>query len=277
MTSIYLVPYHSETGRHLKNSTGQFAVVENAIAAGEWPYDNGDDPSFYVARRGGTLTWGVCRQNVRNAIKPGSIVVFVSFTPEGPNVNYRLSAVATVSKKLDHRSVYSCSLLTGQIGLYLNILIRPDKQCWQHNENDRGRTAQHSDWLWRIAVHGRNQDEFNARYKKIYESDRFCENDVELATNYCTFSAEANETFISPNPPKVAVAEKGQHESWNDQQLRRLTVGFAAAHHYNRRDYLRTANRSGKNVHPHIRFQISTEQARKWRRELIAALKARSG
>jgi hypothetical protein len=55
MTSIYLVPYHSEPGRHLKGSAGQFAVVEKAIAAGAWPYDNGDDPAFYVARKGGTF------------------------------------------------------------------------------------------------------------------------------------------------------------------------------------------------------------------------------
>jgi hypothetical protein len=65
-------------------------LLEKAIIDGEWPYDNGDDPSFYVARRGGLLTWGVCRQDVRNSIEPGSIVVFFAYTSKDGAVYYRL-------------------------------------------------------------------------------------------------------------------------------------------------------------------------------------------
>jgi hypothetical protein len=83
MTDIYLVPYHSlrPESRILAACSGQFARVERAIMAAEWPYDNGDDPSFYVARRyGGPLTWGVCRPDVRSTIQTGSIVVFLKKT-----------------------------------------------------------------------------------------------------------------------------------------------------------------------------------------------------
>jgi hypothetical protein len=107
MTAVYLVPYHSEPGLHLDGCAGQFATVENAIVAGEWPYDNGDDPSFYVARNGGPLTWGVCRQDVRNSIESGSIVVFFSYTSRHDKVRYRLSAVATVADNVDRRTVFT--------------------------------------------------------------------------------------------------------------------------------------------------------------------------
>jgi hypothetical protein len=60
-TAIYLVCFHSEEPKSLDGSERQYRKVETAIFYDEWPYDNGDDPSFYVARQGGPLTWGVCR------------------------------------------------------------------------------------------------------------------------------------------------------------------------------------------------------------------------
>jgi len=95
---IYIACFHSQPGQDIKRASGQFEVVEKAILAGEWPYDNGDDPSFYQARRGNPLTWGVCRQNVRNAIQPQDIVVFISFTKAAGAIRYRLCAVATVGQ-----------------------------------------------------------------------------------------------------------------------------------------------------------------------------------
>ena len=80
-TSIYLVCFHSQHRETTEDCSGQYRAVEEAIQQGEWPYDNGDDPSFFVAGAGGPLTWGVCRQNLRTAIRQGSIVVFFSFTP----------------------------------------------------------------------------------------------------------------------------------------------------------------------------------------------------
>src|SRR2546427_3816607 len=106
-TNVYLVCYHSARPITVKGTSGQFRVVEEAIEQNDWPYDNGDDPSFYVARRGGPLTWGVCRQDLRNAISIGSIVVFFSFTPLEPGeILYRLSAVASVAQRFDHRVVH---------------------------------------------------------------------------------------------------------------------------------------------------------------------------
>ena len=74
-TDIYLVPYQSQPRERFEGCSSHFVVVTRAIAASEWPYDNGDDPSFFAVRKhGGLLSWGVCREDLRTAIRPGSIV-----------------------------------------------------------------------------------------------------------------------------------------------------------------------------------------------------------
>ncbi len=275
VTAIYLVPYHSEPGLHLDGSKGQFAVVEKAIVAREWPYDNGDDPSFYVVRKGGPLTWGVCRQDVRNGIERGSIVVFFSFTSHGRAIRYRLSAVATVADSIDRREVFGDTRFRKYRDLYRNILVRPGKRGWRYDESDRAPDARHDDWLWRIAVHGKRKELFRARYERIFTTGRFDDGDVQLAKNYIVFSAAPNETYISPDPPKVAMAIKGEHEKWSDKGLQRLTVGKASAVLASGRDYLRTDNPSGRNVHRQIRFNLPFKEATTWRRSLISTLRKR--
>src|SRR5262245_52755814 len=46
----------------------------------DWPIDGGDDPSFVASMlsrpSGGRLSWGVCRQDLRNALDVGDLVVF---------------------------------------------------------------------------------------------------------------------------------------------------------------------------------------------------------
>ncbi|HYV74191.1 MAG TPA: hypothetical protein VFB24_08045, partial [Candidatus Binatia bacterium] len=44
-TSVYFACFHSEP-QQPNDCSGRYAVVEQAIANGDWPYDNGDDPSF---------------------------------------------------------------------------------------------------------------------------------------------------------------------------------------------------------------------------------------
>ncbi|MGC1187787.1 MAG: hypothetical protein WA871_10375 [Candidatus Acidiferrales bacterium] len=276
-TAIYLVCYHSEPGLHLDGSSGQFAIVENAILAGEWPYDNGDDPSFHIARRGGPLTWGVCRQELRNSIKPGSIVVFFSFMPRTQRIRYRLTAAATVTDTLDRRVIFADPRFRDYRDLYLNLLIKPTKDGWRYGENDRERDARHKDWLWRIAIHGRRKESFKSRNRKIYSSGRFADGDVLIAANYILFSPKRTETYIATNPPKVAEAtkEKGATEIWSDSELRRLTVEKAGSNLDSGRDYLRVPNLSGRNVHRQIRFTLPSEEAVTWRQSLISALRSR--
>jgi len=272
-TTIYLAPYHSQPGACLEGSSGRFRLVEQAIADGEWPYDNGDDPSFYAARHGGRLTWGVCRQQVRNAIGPASVVVFFSYTKDGPAVLYCLSAIATVSQKLDRRKVFSDPQLRASD--YLNIMLSRHGLKWKYDEEDHPprQDARHGDWLWRMAEHGREKNAFSAQYAPIYANREFGDGEVPMACNYVVFSDRPDETYVSPNPPVVATGRIGEHEAWTNSTLKDLTVGTAAQMSRTGRDFLRTENRSGRNVHPAIRFEMPTHEAARWRGTLIAALR----
>jgi hypothetical protein len=73
-TQICLAWYHSAKSETLRGSDRQYRIVETAIRDAEWPYDNGDDPSFHVARKSGRLTWGVCRKafETRSSLNPST-------------------------------------------------------------------------------------------------------------------------------------------------------------------------------------------------------------
>jgi hypothetical protein len=280
LTRVYLLCFHSQKPASLEGSSRQFLVVEQAIRDGLWPYDNGDDPAFYVARKGGPLTWGVCRQEVRNSIPSGSIAVFFSFTEmAGGDVLYRLCAVTTVIDRVDVRALHREDRFARVKGLYINSVIRPDKNGWRYDESDRPVSQRHGDWLWRISEHrGLTHKQFNNRYERVYHQRRFSDSaamdgNLMLAKNYVLFSTELPEAYISPSPPEVAIAHKREHEKWNDKIIQSLTVGTAARFLASGRDYLRVVNKSGRNVHRHIRFMMPTDQAVAWRSELTRALK----
>ncbi len=97
-TRIYVVPFHAAP----VSTTATFA-------ADEWPYDNGDDPSFRAMRKfGRQLTWGVCRQDVRNEISEGDVAVFFSFRKCGKygEAEYRFCCVATVQRKVSQADIW---------------------------------------------------------------------------------------------------------------------------------------------------------------------------
>jgi hypothetical protein len=279
--AVYLICYHSQKPASLRGAERQFLAVERAINDGIWPYDNGDDPSFFVAREGGPLTWGVCRQEVRNSIRVGSIVAFFSFTPirEG-QVLYRLSAVTTVLEKQDVRAVYRDKQFAAFRDHFINALMRPTKNGWRYDESDRAEPLRHKDWLWRIADHdGLTIERFKKKYSQVYQqglipNDLLESAGLRLAENYILFSTAAEDSYICNNPPEVAVALKGEHEVWSEEQFESLTVGTAAEYLTSGRDYLRVANSSGRNVHRHIRFEMPTPEAVAWRGRVIRALKA---
>jgi hypothetical protein len=117
-----------------------------------------------------------------------------------------------------------------------------------------------------------NGEKFRTRHLGVYDSGAFSAETVRMARNYVVFSSEPDETYISPNPPEVAVAERGEHELWIDSELKRLTIDEAAPSHPANRGFLRS--RGFGFVHPELRFAIASEHAPAWRRSVIAALKA---
>jgi len=253
----------------LSGCKSQYEKVEAAIRDAKWPYDNGDDPSFYVTRQhGGPLTWGVCRQDLRTQIDDGSIVVFFSFTPlKGGKVSYRLCAVATVAEKLDHRAVDRDRRFSRFRDFYINRMITRKNGWWCYDETDRPASVRHKDWFWRMAAdRSSTRQKFNTDFAWIYEGEKFRESDIasgrlHLAKNYVVFSTRPEESFISWDPPEVAIAVKGEREEWakTHRKLEELTVGKARLWHPGGRDYLRAANRSNCNVHRQLGFDMPTE------------------
>ena len=272
----HLIPYHSyQPDSRINAAFGRFACVEKAIAAGEWPYDNGDDPSFFAARRDhGLLTWGVCRRDVRARIRVGSICVFVAFEKDRALIRYRMSAIATVAEKLDRRSVFQDSRFQGKT--YINLLISPDGDGWKYDENDRHKQHRHKDWLWRISDHrAMKKDIFTRKYAQIYNAERFSSSDVVVAKDYILFSQDSEKTYISSHPPLVAAAQNGEHEHWISSELMMLTVGTAPQLHHRRRDFLRSKGRGY--VHRQLLFRLPSDRAVEWRQSLISALRQPSG
>jgi len=268
---IYVACFHSQPGQDLRGASGQFETVEKAIVAGEWPYDNGDDPSFYQARQGNPLTWGVCRQNVRNAIQPKDIVVFISFTTLSGKITYRLCAVATVGYKLDHRFVMEDPDLAGRE--YINVLIQPDSknERWIHSENDRRRGARHKDWLWRMADHnGIEQKTFNRELSAAYAQDWFSNattisgKPLRMAGNYVVFA----DKFIAKSPTEVAHASKGSRETWTNNTLKDAIFRSAPK---GIRTNIRTTNPSI--AHPHIHWSLEFDRAKEWKDTLVKKIK----
>jgi len=271
---VYIACFHSQPGQDIKRASGQFEIVEKAILAGEWPYDNGDDPSFFQARRGNPLTWGVCRQNVRNAIQPHDIVIFVSFTKAEGEIRYRFCAVSTVGQKLDHRYAAEQPSLKGKS--YINLLIEPDlrHERWLHCENDRRLGARHKDWLWRIADHdGINQETFNRELGAVYRQGWFSNTTtiegkpLRMANNYVLF----NDSVIARNPPVIAHANQGSEEIWTNKSLKDAI--FASAPNATRRN-IRTKNPSI--AHPHIRWSLESAKAKAWKAALAREIERNS-
>jgi hypothetical protein len=56
---------------------------------------------------GGQLSWGICRQDVRNALSDGDIAIFFSFRKCSDNESeYRFCGVATVERMVNQADIW---------------------------------------------------------------------------------------------------------------------------------------------------------------------------
>lgn len=245
-----------------------------------WPYDYGDDPSFRTAKAlRGPLTWGVCRPNVRNRIRKGDIVVFISCSRQknGTDSAYRFCAISTVSRKAKQTEIYRSANLR-QFMEYPNLLVRPTPLTngWEHYEPPHKGPHGHSDWLSRIAE---RVDHKKSDFEQVERTDKFDSRTVvggrlvRIARNYVIFSTLSSETFVLPSPPLVASYTSGRHhESWRGDKLSKSvenrTLG-EAKHARNEFRWLRNGTPGHPFPHSPISFEMAAEDARRWRAELI--------
>jgi hypothetical protein len=286
MTRIYFAPFHAAMAESSASSCGStVASFKKAVKLQNWPYDAGDDPSFYAKHKfGGQLTWGICRQDVRNQLSPDDVVVFFSYRKfeDTGDSEYRLCALATVERTVSQIDLWQDKSLKS-FTKYFNLLIRPSRSkagVWEHSEPILEGPRLHHDWLWRIADHrGLRKKDF----KKIEKTDRvepgatIRRHSLIVAPNYVLFSADPKQSYILPKPPVVAWHSKGKAaEEWSSdrfsQAVRQITL-HAAAQANGRKRSLRIRN--SQRAHRHIVFELPRAGALRWRGEFLNLIRGR--
>lgn len=280
VTRVYVAPFHATASDSSNSPCGSIiAAFKKAVKLQGWPYDNGDDPSFYAMRKfGGQLSWGICRQDVRNRLRPGDIVVFFSFRKfEGTgDSEYRLCAFARVERKVRQTDLWRDANLR-TFSRYFNLLIRPSSfspDAWEHFEPSLDGPRVHHDWLWRIADHrGIRKKEFGKLQQtgRLEPGATIRGRSLVVAPNYVLFSSDPAETHVLSKPPVVAWHSKGKPaEEWNQdkfsQTVRRLTLDVAERASGRRRS-LRIRN--SQRAHRHIVFELRGSDVERWRGDFL--------
>src|SRR5690348_4155095 len=112
MPELWAAVYLSREPEEAPHSATPTAAAFHAEAgSGAFPYDAGDDPSFFSARfHDGPVTWGVCRHDVRSAVEPGDWVVFFSAGPDDRSESvtcYRFVATLQVQRKISQTAIFA--------------------------------------------------------------------------------------------------------------------------------------------------------------------------
>ena len=217
------------------------------FSSGDWPYDIGDDPAFFSAQAlGGPVTWGVCRQDVRNQLIIGDVVAFFAVTFDEARINgeYRFIGALTVHETIDMTEVFG-EVSGTRFDQYLNLLVRPSGSGWEHFEPALPPDHWHDDWMWRICDHrGNRKVTFLQSGGNHRPGDPLITagGPATFAPNYIVFSADPEQSLVLNDPPLIAAWQRGSElEEWLDTPVAKEIWSLTLAHSH--RDYLRTRNR----------------------------------
>lgn len=269
LANYYDVPHRNQTA---ERATTYVAVYHRSPGT-DWPLDSGDDPSFAssnsLAHRGGVLTWGVCRTDVRNKLNPGDLVIFFATDRladrRQKRVRYNFVGFATVARKVSQVEIWQDRTLS-IYRRYSNLLIKPNGNRFDHFEPALPPRRWHDDWYWRIAaINGHRKSEFDDVYGASGLSLR--NQLVPVARNYVLFEPEGAGTMILHTPPVIATASgAGRPEVWKQtpfaRGLRAWLKEFTARS-------LRTTN--AQRAHRHI--TIHDANGNEWREHIRALCK----
>jgi hypothetical protein len=268
MSRLYIAPYRVAGTEYVRKAAGQaepdFAAYLDAVRRQEWLYDTGDDPSFFCFRHlvaeGGSLSWGICRPDVRNRLEPDDVVAFFGFREKEWGIEYYFSAYATVWRKLCPTDIWR-DPGPAVYQHYLNLLVRPEGDGFRWHESNPNKQEWHRDWLWRMAqrsgARGRDYDEIHGAgvfYSGLTDSKG---RRVQIAENYILFKPQEPLTHILAEPCLVALYERAwgtRAERWFQgdpavDAIRELTIGLSCRG-------LRTKNKW--RPHRHIAIELDT-------------------
>jgi hypothetical protein len=284
MAKVFLSPYTSiyPTNAQSFGSPKSFEPLHAALRKGEWPYDYGDDPSFFCRYNlKGNLTWGVCRADVRSQVQPGDVVVFLSFTRMNEQVDYRLCAIATVERKIRQGDIFSDPSYV-KYSHYLNLLVRPTDgawRSWEHHEPGAPERDWHKDWLSRIVpfkFFSKGELDRQAQTHRVSLDSYLDGKQFRFGYNYVLFSDDPIQTLVLQYPPTVAHAAPPRSEVWCPDKLSseifKRTVEEAQP-----KGVKRTLRLDNKVLQPHsppIRWELSEREIGAWRNGLFEFLLA---
>jgi hypothetical protein len=254
---LYICVYLARRVDHVPTTPVDQAFVQ----AQSWPYDVGDDPSFFAAAHlGGPLAWGVCRPDVRNAVRSGDWVAFIAAQDADAGARiYRFAALLQVERKVPQNALFTDPHLA-PYQQYLNLLIRPSGTGWEHHEPALPTKHWHQDWLWRLSDRTSSKKEVAAATAAFRPGTLL---PVAPAANYVLFSQSIG--VVAKEPPVIADHQRGaMHEVWRKDQTsqslgQHLLGGLKRG--------LRTGNR--QQPHRHIRRPLGAS-AEEWMRNVIA-------
>lgn len=261
---LFVAAYLSPLKRRPPARPSKFvASFYDACDAESFPYDIGDDPSFFASRQlGGPVTWGICRPDVRGMIHQRDWVSFFSARRlfDLSAVHYHFVAALQVEKLLSHASLFKT---TSVLSSYLNLVMRPSGTGWEHHEPGLHPRDWHDDWMWRICRRS------GLRKKDVVEASRAHQDGaplrmgatpLPLADNYIVFGQES---AIRPTRP-ILVAEFRQGdltERWIENptaiKIRALVFGESPR-------ALRITNPQ----QPHRHFRRTLHSSDSWRHEM---------
>jgi hypothetical protein len=284
MPKVFLAPYHSNLHKEVFKAGTEASDVFRAYAAASrqpyaWPYDNGDDPSFFSSwYLDAPLTWGVCRGDLRNKICNSSAVVFFAYTDFENRTQYRISGIATVSHKIQQFRIFS-DKDQEIFQNYLNLLISPHQkfsQRWRWVEPCFPK-GQHDNWPWRLADRSIFQSSDFVRYKRLPDitvGQLVNGKPYKFGRNYVIFSMNETDTFIIDNPPIIADSFSGNAEVWRQDAFSQgvLSLTLKCAKEYGTSD---RGLRIPGTPYPHSRaasWEVDDQTLETWRSDFFLFL-----
>lgn len=274
LAAVYITPFRSRLPEKYQTANRR-ALSEStqALRAGTWPYDFGDDPAFYSARaQRGPVTWGVCRRDVRRAVQPGHVLLFFSVEEEKHNnFIYKFCALLTVKQKIRQTDIWKTEALNSnrQFRRYENLLIRPTKDSWRQSEPGLPQREWHKDWLSRLTFKDSDTIEFRQAQENGFLTNQQAERFVDR--NYIIFSNAPEASFICEYPQAIAsCGGNGMVESWVDSPFANKLKSFTVDH---TRGNLRTRNK--QRAHRHSKWLLEQSELQDWRGGFVEWLRKR--
>jgi hypothetical protein len=188
-------------------------------------------------------------------------MVFFSAERRRPGLSrYSFVAALCVERKISHAELWADK---GPFRGYLNLLIRPLNEGWEHYEPGQARKDWHKDWLWRIAAtRGSRKAAVERAGLDHHPGDSL---PYPLAENYVVFSSELQ---ARPRAPVLVATHSGPpgREVWvktpEARAIRRAVFGESDRG-------LRTLNRQ----QPHRHFRRSLDRSENLLTNLRAAVR----